>query len=163
METFDAANEGTNAAAAGAGEGPAATEKFSSRATVGADGFVSRAVADPAVVRFLGMRPNTVAVAAIAAGSGSAPGSANCNLTLRDAFRELDGMSGGGVTKGARSSARTSRLCWGDIDALLFEPYDPTAALGNPPSSVPIGATSAVSGGKQKQHHEEEEEEEEEV
>ena len=161
METFDAANEGVTAAAADASA--AATEPFSSRVAVSTDGFVSRAVADPAVVQFLGMRPNTAAVAAVAtvgSGSGNASRNADCNLTLRDALRELVGKTGRGGMNSARPSSRRSRLCWGDIEALLFEPYDPTEVWGNPPSSVSIGAASTCSGGKQQEEKEDEDEEE---
>lgn len=159
METFDAKNNyeeggGTAEAAAPAS---AATESFPPAATVSADTFFSRAVADTAVVLFLGMRPS----AAGGAGSGTGGGSwssrntvNDSHLTLREALRELVGRAGGGGPQNARSESRNLWLRWEDIEALLFEPYDPTEVFSNPPSTVPIGF--ARGGPRSAQQQEEE-------
>eukprot|EP00903_Cladosiphon_okamuranus_P006300 g6178.t1 len=119
------------------------TESFPRRATVGADSFVSRAVADPAVVYFLGMRPSAAGGAASGTGScsgnSSNTGSNTSYLTLREALRELVGGASGSGANNTKPEPRKSRLRWQDIEVLLFRPYDPTEIFSNAPSTAPIG------------------------
>lgn len=160
VETFDAKNEEEEEAkiAEAVVAASAATESFPRTATVSADSFVSRAVADPMIVQFLGMRPST-AGGDDASGSGSSSSSSssavnNSHLTLREALRELIRGASGGGAKRARPESRELCLRWEDIEALLFKPYDPTEMFSNPPSTVPIG--SAPVGPRGAQHQEEE-------
>lgn len=165
METFDAQNEKAEedeTAEAMPTAAPAATESFPPAAAVSAGGFVSRAVADPSVVRFLRMRPPAAGGDASGSGRGGGSGSSTASsshLTLRRALRELvDGASageaGGGGAKSARPETRRPWLRWEDIEALLFEPYDPTEMFSNPPSTVPIGSASVGPRGAQQQEEE---------
>lgn len=136
----------------------AETESFPRTATVGADSFVSRAVADPAVVRFLGMRPSTAGGAASGTGSGSGSSSnsvsSTSQLTLREALRELVCGASGSGEKSAKPESRKSRLRWEDIEAVLFRPYDPTEIFSNPPSTIPIGFPQVDPRGTQQQQEE---------
>lgn len=136
------------AASAFAARTEAATVAFPPTVTVSADDFVSRAQADSALVRFLGMRtPTSVATPGSDSGSES-------DLTLRKALRKLGGV--GGFGRSGTKSAK-SRLRWEDIEGLLFEPYDPTRMLGDPPSTVSIGGSSGQAGGVGGEQQEEEE------
>lgn len=136
---------------------PAETPSFPRTATVSADSFVSRAVADPGVVHFLGMRPS--AAGGLASGSDTGSGSrsstaSNSHLTLREALRELvDGASGTGA-KGERPESRKLGLRWEDIDALLFRPYDSTEMFSTPSSTVPIGFARVDPRGAEQQEEE---------
>lgn len=157
VETFDHRNERggdekeTAEAVAGAFAG---TGSFPRTATVGADSFVSRAVADPAVVRFLGMRPSTGGGAASGSGSGGGSSStiaSSSHLTLREALRELVGGASGGGARIARPESRKPWLRWEDVEELLFRPYDPTEIFSNPPSTVQIGFAPADPRGAKQQ------------
>lgn len=133
METFDSA--GDNADTDTATVKTAATKELPPSATLSADDFVSRAMADPTIVQFLGMR--VIATPATATRVRERGGS-GC-LTLREALREL--VVGRG--KWSRSKARQQfdtppRLLWDDVEGLLFEPHDPTEVLGNPSSTVSV-------------------------
>lgn len=133
METFD--STGDNADTDTSAVKTAAAKELPASATLGADDFISRAMADPAIVQFLGMR--------ITATPGTATsvrerGGSEC-LTLRETLREL--VVGRG--KRSRSKARQQfdtppRLRWADVDGLLFEPHDPTEVFGNPSSTVSV-------------------------
>ena len=161
VETFDAESErgrgektAAEAAAAAAGAF-AETGSFPRTAVVGADSFVSRAVADPAVVRFLAMRPSSAGGPASGGGSGrgSSSTAASGNYqTLREALRELVGGASGSGASSARPESRKPGLRWEDIEALLFRPYDPAEIFSNPPSTVPIGiAPVGPRGAKQQE------------
>lgn len=107
-------------------------------AEVVADDFVSGAVADPGIVRFLGMRT-----------SGARQGYKD-NLTLRAALSKVGsssigaGADGGGANAGGRRGTTTLR--WEDIEGVLFDPYDPTEILSNPPSTVSVASSRSAAG-----------------
>lgn len=144
------------------------TPVVDSGATVSAHAFVSAALAEPSVVRFLEMRSTF-------SGSGRCINTASAsldkkheksNVTLRAALRELVGRRMGegttGSTVGAphrgvamgtggwgaevRAAGRNSgSILWEDVEGVLFEAYNPTEMFGNAPSTVSI--TSAPSTG----------------
>ncbi|CAM9744831.1 unnamed protein product [Scytosiphon promiscuus] len=132
-------------------------------AEVSADVFVSRAVADPGIVRFLGMRVTTPATALGHGEHGecsSNGGESDGGMKLREALREFAANRGGG-RQGGRSKTEkiglsSRRVRWDDIEGLLFDSYDPTELLGNPActGSVSSSAGSAGTGGVR---HDEEE------
>ncbi|CBJ33221.1 calmodulin-like myosin-light chain [Ectocarpus siliculosus] len=131
VETFDSTGDNADTDTDTAAVRPAATKELPPSATLSADDFVSRAMADPVIVQFLGMRITTTPAAATSGSSGC--------LTLREALREL--VVGRG--KRSRSKARQQfdtppRLRWDDVEGLLFEPHDPTEVLGNPSSTVSV-------------------------
>lgn len=135
----------------------AASEAVPPAAEVGADGFVSRAVADPVLVRFFGMRITTPATVTDFRpgehglhsgddGSGRRGGS----ITLREALREFAATYGGGAKGGLAKAKKIGlspcRVRWDDVEGLLFEPYDPTELLGNPPNTVSISSSREPAG-----------------
>lgn len=147
----------------------AAYEAVPPIAEVSTDDFISRAVADPALVRFLGMRILTPAtVTAFRHGERGkhsvigGRGGGGVSITLREALRGLAVTTGGGAgPKGVRSKAKTigvsaGQVQWDDVEGLLFEPYDPTELLGNPPCTVSVSSRSVPAGAAGAQHEEEE-------
>lgn len=91
-------------------------------AEVKADKFVSGAEANHAIVPFLMM--NTIGVCQDKVDKS----------TLRSALREL----GSGSIRAGRQKRAGGTVRWDEIEELLFDPYDPTDVLGNPPSTVSI-------------------------
>lgn len=144
------------------------TPVVDSGATVSAQAFVSAALAEPSVVRFLEMRSTF-------SGSGPCVNTTSAsldkkheksNVTLRAALRELVGRRKDGSTPGstvgaphrgvamgtggweaeAKAAGRNSgSVLWEDVEGMLFEAYNPTELFGNAPSTVSI--TSAPSTG----------------
>lgn len=118
-----------------------------SGALVSADAFVSAALADPSIVRFLDMRT--------ARADHRAQGSDR--VTLRSALRDLakdkatrpgpeeDGGGGGSsvLRQKVREGGMTSGLLWGNIEQILFDPYNPATVYDSPPSTTTIGTPSA--------------------
>lgn len=141
METFDSTDDNVDTDTAAVKT--AATKVLLPSATISADDFVSRAMADPAIVQFLGMR---ITATPATATSGREPGDSG-RLTLREALRDL--VVGRG--KRSRSKARQQfdtppRLQWADVEGLLFEPYDPTEVLGNPSSTASVTGAGGAGG-----------------
>ena len=107
-------------------------------AEVNTDKFASAALSDPEVVRFLAMHTTS-----------ACRGEAG-DLTLREALRGLGRGSkragAGGVGGRSEVAGETSTVRWGDVEGLLFDPYDPSEIMADPPSTVSVSLPTSAEG-----------------